>query len=85
MSSHYLYIQCENCDKTESIYTGDLTTYGFDDDDWEMSFIPVKKCTECKEKENKDMKFTTQPTTQADIDISVAKNINPLLAQQVGK
>ena len=52
MSSHYLYIHCKSCDKTESIYTGDLTTYDFDDDDWELSHIPVEKCLECKEKAN---------------------------------
>jgi hypothetical protein len=49
MSSHYIYIQCENCDKTESIYTGDVEAYDFDDADWEGEFIKVAECIACKE------------------------------------
>lgn len=50
MSSHYIYVQCKNCEKVEMIYTGDLTTDNFDDSDWEGEFIPVPKCLVCKEK-----------------------------------
>lgn len=49
MSSHYVCVQCENCGKTESIYTGDATTEDFDDADWEGESIPVNKCIVCKE------------------------------------
>lgn len=31
MSSHYIYVQCQNCKKLESVYTGDTTTDDFDD------------------------------------------------------
>lgn len=49
MSSHYIYIQCENCKKVESIYTGDVTTDDFDDGDWEGEHIPVNMCIACKD------------------------------------
>lgn len=49
MSSHYLYVTCGNCNKQESIYTGDIETYEFDDADWEEETIHVSKCKECKE------------------------------------
>ena len=49
MSSHYIYIGCSTpeCKSFESIYTGDLETYEFDDADWEGEVIRVK-CKLCK-------------------------------------
>jgi hypothetical protein len=48
MSSHYIYIACENCNQTEPIYTGDKVSEDFDDADWEGESISVPKCIACK-------------------------------------
>lgn len=48
MSSHYINVKCQNCGKMEAIYTGEVTTYDFDDTDWEMETISVSKCIACK-------------------------------------
>jgi hypothetical protein len=48
MSSHYIYINCKKCSKSESLYTGEIFTDDFDDDDWEGEYIPVPLCKECK-------------------------------------
>lgn len=52
MSSHYLYITCANCKKSEPIYTGDKEAEYFDDADWEGELVEVDKCRECKEKDD---------------------------------
>lgn len=49
MSSHYIYVRCQRCGKSESVYTGDVMTYEFDDADWEGEFIAVSKCLACKQ------------------------------------
>ncbi len=48
MSSHEIFIQCDRCKKLESLYTGNLLSYQFDDEDWEGEFITVQYCIDCK-------------------------------------
>lgn len=47
MSSHYIYIRCSTCPENDMIYTGNLTTEAFDDNDWEGETIMVQ-CKACK-------------------------------------
>ena len=49
MSGHYIYIRCStpDCKSSESIYTGDSETEGFDNADWEGETIRAK-CIKCK-------------------------------------
>jgi len=49
VSSHYIYVACQSCKASESIYTGELITDDFDDDDWEGETIEVPRCKTCKE------------------------------------
>lgn len=49
MSSHCIYVNCIECGKTESVYTGDIITNDFDNGDWEGESI-CATCIECKEK-----------------------------------
>lgn len=47
MSTHYIFVRCERCGVSESIYTGNADLDLFHDD-WEQSTIKVV-CIKCKE------------------------------------
>ncbi len=73
MSSHNIWVQCPDCRKSESIYTGDVDLDEFDDEDWEGSIISVR-CTECKTKHILDE--SVEPETErilaeaSDVEVS---------------
>ena len=51
MSSHYIYVQCSQCEKVETAYTGNTDVEGFENRSWEGEFVTAL-CDDC-EGENK--------------------------------
>lgn len=43
MSSHYIFLSCyvEGCDKQETLYTGNLDSYEFNNSAWEGETLEV--------------------------------------------